>query len=1841
MKTKATIQNPDFAFPATVAADAQSEMKKIKVDENLSLADQDLYLSLQIQYYIATVAVDCEESARVIRELENVIPKVRETTLRSMLRTWLAKIYFNYYSLDRWKFNRRSLPLEEPYPKHISEWSAEMFSNRIARIARLALNEAMGANVPLSNFKKSVNSKGIETKISYPGVADFVAARLVDMCNSIDNDKAAGELRETFTSTLVSGTAPAVAWQISEIVLSSNWDKVQPRLSELLSETQDAEASALLLLALTNFTDTDSDLAIDAEEEDFSPSTGSIETESKPFFPAWLADKIKKHMGRYPDGVLVDKLRNALFKLSEPSVKVSMPSKCFLDKVNACLEVRSASKVVLSVFSVPDEVAFDREKLKKFSKRKPDKTVELQYTQQIPYIVNDSVELSLPDYGYYMIVPEVFSPTVEQKPDGWPDYVLIQRVPVLPVLLTEVASPRGVLLNAGDGSPVTDAEVSIVEDRVALGTYVTDTEGIFSLGKSLSRYVNARVKYNGKYYQLPRYWNNETRSRKEDTNYSARVLTDRALYHLGDELNFVAVVSFMSKFAGDVDANSAVAKGKEVTVTLVNANYQDIDTLHAVTDDFGRVSGKFNIPKEGLTGRFRVKVALSEDQYKILGSNYVVVSDYQMSQFEITDLRVERDTPEVGDVTLQGRVMTYSGMPVADADIEVNLSTYTFLQSWHESSDIDSYEFKSDAEGKFSKVFPASILSAEKDSDGFFIAWIYATSPAGETVEESIPFSVGKPYIITLNLPSININSAEQFDIPCKVIDLSSKNFNIDLNWQLMKSDKTVVTGGAISGPVSLRDVMPGQYVLRISPVDPTLAEPVESSVLIYNVESDIIPTDEILWTPVDQVTSQSAPGKVLVTTSAPLTHLYTVINIGDSILSISCDRYSRGYHYLDIDLPEGCASAKINIFAVWDCKLYHETLYFKQSQPRDLKIIAESMREKLTPSSTETWKFRITDSKGNPVKSALVLDLYNKALDALQSHSLNLSFPYYRTNNSLNIISDNSRTVSLVKSVPFAFRWSTVPPIPLFNDYGVRLSNQRVVVGYGTVMRKGVTIANSDESMEEKSMAEDVVLNKTAYTSAITDSEAIDGSISAGATSKSESFDFRDSDVPVAAWAPMLTTDDEGFLTFTFTVPNAVTTWRLLATAWDQNTQVGNLMRDFIANKPLMVQPLMPRFLRQGDTAEIRATVYNNTDSATRATVTFELFNPGTGQSINVEQKLAAVDAGGQTVVTFPLSTLQNGLESLSAVGVRVKVTGDTFADGETTVIPLLSSMAQLVETEPFYLNPGQEQFSTVLPEGKDAQLSLTYCSNPVWSVVSALPGLREQYDYANSAAAALFSASVARGILADNPKISATLSSWIDNPQDSMLMSNLEKNDDLKIALLSATPWVENAMTDTERMQRLALIFDKNETGRAVSRAVETLKKLQCADGGFAWGSWSKSSSYWVTMSVLEMMSDLVRFGRLPDDAALRKILVKALGYADKKAEKEDLLYAAVRPSLANISPISQNGKKVIANTVNSILKSWKTYPISIKAIAAYTLFVNNYKTKSKELLRSLEEFSVDTPSQGVTFPNINSLSAYSCVLEAFSLIEPSNPMVDGLRQQLIVRKQATDWGSAVVTTQVVNAILSSGTGWTDADVSEPAITVGNVAIHPAPSAEDATGTLRLNLSPYAGAELLLRRRGDAVRVPSYGSVYARFKQQMADVKAQACEDLSIEKKIYKRSGTGWIAADSLNAGDRVKVSLTIISKRNLQYVSLIDERPAAFAPVDQLPGWIYSEHTMFYRENRDATTNLSIDYLSPGTYILEYEMNVQHAGVFSSGVASIQSQYAPEISAHSSGTSLHINR
>ena len=454
------------------------------------------------------------------------------------------------------------------------------------------------------------------------------------------------------------------------------------------------------------------------------------------------------------------------------------------------------------------------------------------------------------------------------------------------------------------------------------------------------------------------------------------------------------------------------------------------------------------------------------------------------------------------------------------------------------------------------------------------------------------------------------------------------------------------------------------------------------------------------------------------------------------------------------------------------------------------------------------------------------------------------------------------------------------------------------------------------------------------------------------------------------------------------------------------------------------------------------------------------------------------------------------------------------------------------------------------------------------------------------------------------------------------------LERNSDLKTMLLSATPWMVDAMTDAERMQRLALLFDKSEIAALYSRAISTLGKLQRNSGGWAWKSQYEKTSMWATESALFILGYLNLLGYMPQNKELNKMVKQALnwhqtetvGKRRKYPSASYYSFLALRDLWPQYKP-SAEGKAIIASEVQKLVKNWKKLSVGTKAEAARLLYNNGYRTLSRSVVASLREFAETSPEKGMWWPSLGDSYGGSLLqvghtanaLLSIKKIEPNSSDIDAIRQWLILQKEAQNWGSSPMTSFIVTAILSTSPKWLG-KASDVTLLINDTPI-PVNYTDSYLGNFRADISDMNPSEATLTIT-KSEGTPAWGAIHSSSVRTMSSVEAASCDAISIEKRIFKSEG------------------------HDMQYMAITDERAACFEPVEQMPRPIYSEGLCFYRENRDASTNIFVSNMPKGTYMLEYEMWVNNSGEFSSGIATIQSQYAPQLSAHSSGNKITIS-
>lgn len=159
------------------------------------------------------------------------------------------------------------------------------------------------------------------------------------------------------------------------------------------------------------------------------------------------------------------------------------------------------------------------------------------------------------------------------------------------------------------------------------------------------------------------------------------------------------------------------------------------------------------------------------------------------------------------------------------------------------------------------------------------------------------------------------------------------------------------------------------------------------------------------------------------------------------------------------------------------------------------------------------------------------------------------------------------------------------------------------------------------------------------------------------------ESLDTRKNFVETAAWLPELVTDGEGRAKAKVKLSDNLTEFRMTAVVVDDGGGGGTAESSFVVTKPLMLEPIMPRFALRGDRFEAAAMVHNNTDSQVVAQVTVagekrevtipprnhtRVVVPMTADKAGSRKMQFALDVGGavKDKVEIPLRIDEPGIE-------------------------------------------------------------------------------------------------------------------------------------------------------------------------------------------------------------------------------------------------------------------------------------------------------------------------------------------------------------------------------------------------------------------------------------------------------------------------------------------------------------------------------------------------------------------------------------------------------------------
>lgn len=1871
--------NPDFAFPKTVAANATKQL-----DQALKTGDDVAALRAAMNFELASIAIasDPEETHKGIEAIKRARKGMRSADGRSLASLLLASVYTSVYNSSRWIYDQRELPLT-PLPDTCQLWSGDQFRAEISRLC----NEALSASdqlkkTPLEKWAKVIEINNA-SKPYFPALFDFAATKAMTLISETNN------VRDVIPLTRLCGwdvfiTSPMFN-PLGEPAL-----KILGLYKELIEFHRNDQAPLIHFdlerLAFTNnclfdpYTNRSDAFrkTIGLKQELYdrfsnSPYSGDILLNlyedcsgmdySSPEIQ-WLYKALQKNASQYPDFGKLKSIKDAARNLTVPQVAVTYPATAYPGMpLKVTVSSTNAKSVTVSLHRVTPGSLRDRYvRTKELLGSNQTASFTMTFDGRAPFNSQRDTTITIPFPGHYAIKASAAETTSATHIDRTSNVIFCSRVAVMSAGFSEPRS--AIVVDPLSGEPVEGATVSVLNDKDTFTKKLglTGANGMLDFADGVSVTGLLRAAKGTDNFTLPK-WIYSWASKPGYHSFERAVtLTDLALYHPGDTVKWVSTVYTISS---DPSVGHLPVADSEVYATFKDANRQKIESDTLKTDGFGRISGHFAIPKGLLTGNYSIDFMYGDIN---IGTKYFTVSDYKMPEFAVTAETPAQNTPADGDVSLSGKVMTYSGFPLADTNITMRLSVDS--SPWFRGNGMQFYsaETSTDGSGVFTFVIPQSVMSTSPAPMGFYTADISATSTSGETQTTSVSFMTRPSY-------SLIIAGVENYDIasavamPVKVVDSQDKDVALPVKLSLVNpQDSSVVWEQTVNTSKKLLDMTEapsGTFTLVARPDGYEAAER-KSTVTLYRPTDTEAPTHDLLWTPTTSAEFSGKSLKALVSTSADTATVLATVWSKFGIDSQKWIKLHKGMNHVEINVADSLNDVKLNLATTHDLKWSDKSISFirKNSEMR-LCLHIESFRDRLVPGSSETWRIKTTVNDSTSRQSAVILDMYNSALDAIQpmNWDFRLGSPNYGrfsisginyTTNRFDIYTGRLGVDASVRNPEWLLYG-----MPLFNAYSnYRMMKMARATGLADYDTDDIIVAS--EHKDQVVVEEAVYMNAAASvaeaeaTEEVADEEVADAGAAPAEAQKpaGEEFSYRDSNVALAFFEPMLTTDEDGQLEFSFKVPDANTTWQLYASAFTRDMLTATESRKILANKPVMVAPNLPRFVRQGDKALLKAMVMNNSDSTLAVTTTVEIINPSDGRTIASETFDRTLEPGRSDVVATQFD-VANGL---SSVVYRVKSSTGAFTDGEQTLLPVLEAVQPVVESQTFYLAPDQKEFRMKINSyPADARVTLSYCANPLWTVVTALPGLsRADLSTPADAATAIYSAAVAEGLMRSNPLLAEAIARWSKaDDKDSMLRSMLQKNDGLKQMLLEATPWVTDAADDTERMQRLALLLDPAQTKATISRGIEQLKRLATPSGGWKWMSQCQEPSLWATESALSLFGQLEWLGFMPDDSGLRRIVTDAVRYVDNGEaslfnlypQSDFMTYAFIRNRLRSVSRDADT-QRIFDATLRRAAADWKEYGLFDKAVAAILLSTNGRQPAADEIMRSISEFAKTAPDKGMWWPSLNNNSwlAYNdlgitaLILEAYYTADSVAPQIDPIRQWLILQKEARNWGQQAPVTTVVSDILMTSPSWT-AKAAEAEIMIDGRRLDAAPS-DEFSGQISAAIPDASGKELTIRREGDT---PAWGAVTATFISPIADLRPASTSDLAIEKHLYRAQENGgkteWVETDRFEIGDRVRTELVIRAERQLDYVTVTDSRAACFEPAEQLAQPVWSEGICFYRENRDTRTNIFVTSLPKGLYRISYEMFVNNAGEFASGAAEAQSQYAPAITAHSGGALIRV--
>ena len=774
------------------------------------------------------------------------------------------------------------------------------------------------------------------------------------------------------------------------------------------------------------------------------------------------------------------------------------------------------------------------------------------------------------------------------------------------------------------------------------------------------------------------------------------------------------------------------------------------------------------------------------------------------------------------------------------------------------------------------------------------------------------------------------------------------------------------------------------------------------------------------------------------------------------------------------------------------------------------------------------------------------------------------------------------------------------------------------------------------------------------------------------------------------AFFFPDLHTDANGNIEFSFTMPEAVTQWKWMSLAHTKDLSFGYDEKTIVTQKDLMVQPNAPRFLREGDRMNFSGKIANLTDKEITGQVQLLLIDATTNQPVDgwfknvMPNQYFTVAANQSQPVSF---SIEIPYQYNKPVTYRLIAKAGNISDGEEAILPVVSNRMLVTESLPLPVRGNTTKnfvFEKLVKSGGSETLNhhaltVEYTANPAWYAVQALPYLMEYpYDCAEQVFNRYYANTLASTIANASPKIKQIFERW-KTADTAALLSNLQKNEELKSVLLQETPWVLQAKNEAQQKKNIALLFDLVRMSGELTKSITKLQELQSSNGGFVWFKGGPDDRY-ITQYILTGIGHLKKLKALPSNDILDEIIKKAIPYLDArlKEDYENMLKHSKKPVsegdfisslhiqylyMRSFFPeygVPGSTFKAYNYYRSQAQKGWVKNSRNMQGMIALSLFRTGDVQTARNIVKSIKENALTNEEMGMYWKEFTGgyywyqapIEAQSLLIETFTEVTNDIPAVNDMKVWLLKQKQTQNWRTTKATADACYALLLQGT---DLLSNTPDITIdlGNTTIRSKDQQQEAgTGYFKKvfdekQVKPEMGnIKVTVSSANSAANAAaSWGAVYWQYFENLDKI-THAATPLQLTKKLFveKNTDRGPVLqpvneGDVMKVGDKVKVRIELRVDRTLEYVHMKDMRAACMEPVNVISEYKWQGGLGYYESTKDASTNFFFGQLPKGTYVFEYPLFVTHTGTFSNGITTIQCMYAPEFTSHSEGVNVKV--